>query len=74
MADASVSQTSPVWGIPSRCAAALGSTSQTSPVWGVPSRCAATMGAGYVSVVTFYILAETGDVINAENSDRTRTE
>lgn len=61
----SVTQTAPVAALPARCAGALGSVTQTSPVLSSP-------GAAVAS--TFYILAETGDVINAENSDRMRTE
>ena len=32
------------------------------------------IGGGVPPVVTYYILAETGDILNAENADRLRTE
>ena len=35
---------------------------------------ASALGPVSIAVESFYILAETGDVINAENSDRLRTE
>ena len=61
----SVTQTSPVAALPARCTGVLGAVAQTSPVLSSP---------GAVVAATFYILAETGAVLNAETADRMRTE